>query len=72
MNKFGLATIVTGGMAAAILGLAGSAQASVVAVPVDVLSSANYPAGADHRTWMDEIGPHVVVPQVDMSVHQGR
>lgn len=72
MNKFGLATVVTGGMAAAILGLAGSAQASVVAEPVDVLSSANYPAGADHRTWMDEIGPHVVVPQVDMSVHQGR
>jgi hypothetical protein len=72
MKKLGLATMVAGGMAAAILGLASPAQATVVAEPVDVLTSSNYPDGVDHRTWLDQMGPHVVVPQVDKNVHQSR
>jgi hypothetical protein len=32
------------------------------------------PAQADigHHDWVDNIGPHVTVPQVDTSVHQSR
>jgi hypothetical protein len=53
MKKFGFATIVASGMAAAVLGLAGPAQADV-----------------SHHSWLDQIGPHVSVPQVDNTVHQ--
>ncbi|GAS86148.1 hypothetical protein [Mycolicibacterium brisbanense] len=53
MKKFGFATIIASGMAAAVLGLAGAAQADV-----------------SHHDWLDQIGPHVTVPQVDTSVHQ--
>lgn len=72
MKKFGLATIVTGGLAAAILAVAAPAQASVVADPVDVVSPGNHPAGVEHNTWLDQIGPHAVVPQIDSSVRQSR
>ena len=75
MKKFGLAAIVAGGMVAAALSVASPAGASTPAEPVDLLSSVsstNYPAGVDHRTWLDQIGPHVVVPQVNTSVHQSR
>ena len=72
MKKFGIATTVAGGVAAAILGLAAPAQATMVADPVDVVSVGSYPTGVDHRTWLDQIGPHVVAPQVDTSVHQSR
>ncbi|KHO20368.1 hypothetical protein [Mycolicibacterium setense] len=32
------------------------------------------PASADvaHHSWLDQIGPHVTVPQVDTTVHQSR
>ena len=55
MKKFGFATIVASGMAAAVLGLAGPALADV-----------------GHHDWVDQIGTHVSVPQVDTSVHQSR
>jgi hypothetical protein len=29
-------------------------------------------AGVDHQDWLNQIGPHVSVPQVDTSVHQSR
>ncbi len=64
MKKFGFATVVASGLAAAILGLAAPAQAD--ALPV--LASAPVPAGIDHRVWLDDIRPHVNVPQVDTSV----
>jgi hypothetical protein len=72
MTKFGLATILTAGVAAAILGFAAPAQATIVAEPVDVASAGNHPAGVDHQAWLDQIGPHAVVPQVDTSAHQSR
>ena len=53
MKKFGFATIIASGTAAAVLGLAGPAQADV-----------------SHHDWVDQIGTHVSVPQVDTSVHQ--
>jgi hypothetical protein len=55
MKKFGFATIIASGMAAAVLGLAGPAQADI-----------------EHHGWLDQIGPHVTVPQVDNTVHQSR
>ena len=55
MKKFGFATIVASGMAAAVFGLAGPAQADI-----------------GHHDWLDNIGPHVTVPQVDNSVRQSR
>ncbi|OBC01198.1 hypothetical protein A5784_18490 [Mycobacterium sp. 852013-50091_SCH5140682] len=29
-------------------------------------------AGVDHQDWLNQIGQHVNVPQVDTSVHQSR
>jgi hypothetical protein len=53
MKKFGFATIIASGLTAAVLGLAGPAQADT-----------------GHHDWVNNIGPHVSVPQVDTSVHQ--
>ena len=53
MKKFGFATIIASGLTAAVLGLAGPAQADI-----------------GHHDWIDNIGRHVTVPQVDNSVHQ--
>lgn len=53
MKKFGFATVIASGLAAAVLGLAGPTQADV-----------------GHHDWVNNIGPHVTVPQVDTSVHQ--
>jgi hypothetical protein len=53
MRKFGFATIIASGLTAAVLGLAGPAQADI-----------------GHRDWVNNMGPHVTVPQVDTSVHQ--
>ncbi len=53
MKKFGFATVIASGLAAAVLGLAGPAQADI-----------------GHHEWVNNNGTHVVVPQVDTSVHQ--
>lgn len=53
MKKFGFATVIASGLIAAVLGLAGPAQADV-----------------GHHVWVNNIGPHVTVPQVDTTVHQ--
>jgi hypothetical protein len=55
MKKLGFAAIVASGMAAAVLGLAGPAQADI-----------------DHRAFINDITPTVVVPHVDTTVHQSR
>jgi hypothetical protein len=72
MKRLGFAATAAVGITVALVGLAAPAQASIVAEPVDVVSSPSYPAGVDHQAWLDQIGPHVVVPQVDTSVHQSR
>jgi hypothetical protein len=56
MKKLGFATIVVSGLAAAVLGLAGSAQADV----------------GHHDWIYDITQPQVSVPHVDTSVHQSR
>ena len=55
MKKFGFATVVAGGLTAAVLGLAGPAQADI-----------------GHNGWVNNVQPHVSVPEVDNSVHQSR
>jgi hypothetical protein len=73
MKKIGFATLVTSGLAAAILGLAGPALA---VTPVDgqrVLHSVvETKIGIDHLNWLDDIRPKVKVPRVDTSVQQRR
>jgi hypothetical protein len=66
MKQFGFATIIAGGLAAAVLGFAAPAA---TAAPVD-LSGTTISAGIDHHTWLDQITPQVNVPHVDTSVHQ--
>jgi hypothetical protein len=73
MKKFGFATAVASGFVAAILGLAAPAQADVVGNAPTVLAPAvKIPTGIDHHAWLDDIRPHVKVPQVDTSVKQSR
>ena len=55
MKKFGFAAVIASGMVAAMIGLAGPAQ-----------------AGVDQLDWLNHIGQHASVPQVDNSVHQSR
>lgn len=60
MKKFGFATVIASGLIAGALGIAApAAQADLAA-----------PAGIDHHVWIDQLGPHVTVPQVDLTVHQ--
>jgi ABC-type glycerol-3-phosphate transport system substrate-binding protein len=70
MKKFGFATVAVSGLAAAILGLAGPAQAADAAdAPASLASTIVIaPTGVDHLDWLDDIQPKVNVPQVDTSV----
>ena len=67
MKKFGFATIAASGLTAAVLGLAAPANA---VAPTALATATTFSTGIDHHTWLDQIGPHVNVPQVDTSVHQ--
>jgi len=68
MKKFGFATIVASGLAAAVLGLAAPATAAVSTG----LTSTTISTDLDHRFWVDQISPDVSVPHVDTSVRQSR
>ncbi len=84
MTKLGIGTVVAGGLAAAILGLAAPAQAVTAAEAPTVLASAIdfAPTGIDHHAWLEgsglavgpgyDIHPDVNVPDVDTRVHQSR
>ncbi len=73
MKNFGFATVIAGGFAVAILGVAAPAQASIADVPAAAGPSIIVPAGIDHHAWLDDITPHVNVPKVDTTVrHSGR
>lgn len=69
MKKFGFATIIAGGLAAAALGL-GAPLAG--ATPPGGVDGTTITAGIDHHAWLDAMEPAVVVPQVDNTVHQSR
>ena len=68
MKKFGFATVMASGLIAGVLGVAAPAAQAAVG-PV---SSTTIPADIDHHAWLDQIQPHVNVPQVDTTVHQSR
>lgn len=69
MKKFGFATVVASGLAAAALGFAAPALANDAAVTVPVTPT-GFSSGVDHLDWLNNIQPKVNVPQVDTSVHQ--
>jgi hypothetical protein len=69
MKKLGFAGIAASGLAAAILGLAGPAQAATgVEAPTAVTSAIEFSAGIDHHQWINDIQPKVSVPKVDTTV----
>jgi hypothetical protein len=73
MKKIGFATIVSSGLAAAILCLAVPALAVTPGEGQRVLDLvAETKIGIDHLEWLDEISPKVNVPMVDTSVQQSR
>jgi hypothetical protein len=57
MKKFGFATMAVTAFAAALVGLAGPAQATTVAAPVSV-----YSTGVDHHAWLNDIQQQVKAP----------
>ena len=58
MKKFGFATIAATAFAAALVGLAGPAQATTVATPAHVAFS----TGIDHHQWINDIQQQVNRP----------
>ena len=67
MNRMGFVTLVTSGLATAILGMAAPAHAIA---PRDdshyVFGLLSEPKGdVDHLSWLDDISPKVNVPEVD-------
>ncbi|MCV7432931.1 hypothetical protein [Mycolicibacterium bacteremicum] len=69
MKKIGLAGIIAGAFTAAVVGLAGPAQAEAT---VHMLPQAPggiyYDNDNDYYPWRDQLFPTVKVPQVDTSV----
>jgi hypothetical protein len=66
MKKFGFATVIASGFAAAFIGLAVPAAAAPAADASTISASAK--TGVDHLDWLDDIQPKVNVPKVDTSV----
>ncbi|MBU9767228.1 hypothetical protein FR943_25780 [Mycobacterium sp. TNTM28] len=72
MKKFGFAVIAASGLSAAVLGLAGTAQAAGP-VQAPAPSVVTVSSGVDHLDWLDQIHPKPMVPKVDTTVrHSGR
>lgn len=63
MKNFGFATVIAGGLAAAVLGFAAPAQAIAPATASDVAITA--PQGIDHLDWLNDIQQRPNVPRVD-------
>jgi hypothetical protein len=73
MKKFGLATLIAGGFTAAVVGLAGPADAATIdQAPAGVISSTNIRTDLDDWYWIYQIQPRVYVPHVSNEVHQSR
>ena len=68
MKKFGFATIAATAVAAALVGLAGPAEATTVAAPAQVA----YSTGIDHHQWINDIQQHATVGTVTSTVGNGR
>lgn len=65
MKKFGFATVIASGLAAAVLGFAAPAQAVAPATAANVSITA--PQGVDHLDWLNDIQQRPNVPRVDTS-----
>lgn len=79
MKKFGFASVLAGGLAAAVLGLAAPAQADSTTDATSAVPAASAmailqvaPTGIDHHGWLYDIQPRAHAPQVDTTVHQSR
>jgi hypothetical protein len=73
MKKIAFATLVPGGVAAAILGLGAPALAATPGDGQRVLDLVTESkTGVDHLEWLDDIRPKVNVPMIDTSVRQSR
>ncbi|GFG54494.1 hypothetical protein CQY20_00550 [Mycolicibacterium agri] len=64
MKKFGFATVIASGLAAAVFGFAAPAQAVAPAAPSDVTIA----KGVDHLDWLNDIQQRANAPRVDNSV----
>jgi hypothetical protein len=67
MKKFGFATLLASGMAAAVVGFAGPAQATVPANAVDVVITGPS-QGIDHLDWLNDIQQKPNVSRPDTTV----
>jgi hypothetical protein len=68
-----VATVIAGGVSAAVLGLGGPAVAHVTASqPAGGSSAILEPAGIDRHGWLDQITSKTIAPKVDTGVHQSR
>ena len=69
MKKLGFATVIASGLAAAILGLAGPAQA--IEPAVTSAPSIVAPQGVDHLNWLNDIKqkPNVARPDTTVRSH---
>ena len=71
MKKFGFATIITGGIVAAFLGLGAPAQA--IASPADAVTLSsdfqNPNSGSDHGTWPAQDGTNTPIMLPNGDVH---
>ena len=68
MKKIGLAGMIAGAFTAAVVGLAGPAQAQA---PLDMVPQTDgiyYPDNNDYYPWFNQLYPTVTVPPVDTSV----
>jgi hypothetical protein len=72
MKEIAFAMLVTGGVAAAILGLGAPALAVTPGDGRVLDLVAETKTGVDHLEWLDDIRPKVNVPMVDTSVRQSR
>jgi hypothetical protein len=69
MKNIGTATIIAGGLTAAVMGFAAPAATAATPAALDITTVSD---GIDHHDWLDHITPSVNVPQVDNTVHQSR
>ena len=66
MKKFGFATLIASGVAAAVLGVAAPAQAIAPSTSSNLAITA--PQGVDHLDWLNDIKQKVNVARPDTSV----
>jgi hypothetical protein len=67
MKKLGFATLIAGGLTAAVVGFAAPAQATVPANAVDVVTTGPS-QGIDHLDWLNDIQQKPNVARPDTTV----